>query len=79
MRRPAPSSSATNGVEFTARFARRHARTCIVPLRAVLGIYARETGQGMIFSDSDLSPEPPGGKPTAGPEERRRSHLKVVK
>ena len=32
----------------------------------------------MIFNDSDLSPEPPGGKPTPSPEDGRRSHLKVV-
>ena len=48
---------------------------------AVLGIYARETGQGMIFNESDLTPEPPGGKPPSGPapEENKRPHLKVVK
>jgi stringent starvation protein B len=65
-------------IEFTARFAGA-ARAVHIPVRAVLGIYARESGQGMIFNDSDLSPEPPGGKPTAGPEDGRRSHLKVVK
>src|SRR5262249_44164349 len=48
-----------------------------IPVDAVLGIYARETGQGMIFGDDDTapagpggptgpSPAPPGG-PTAGP------------
>ena len=45
-----------------------------IPVDAVLGIYARETGQGMIFGDDDSapggpggpSPTPPGG-PSAGP------------
>jgi stringent starvation protein B len=65
-------------IDFTARFAGA-ARAVHIPMRAVLGIYARESGQGMIFNDSDLSPEPPGGKPTPSPEDGRRSHLKVVK
>jgi stringent starvation protein B len=67
-----------DSIDFTARFAGA-ARAVHIPMRAVLGIYARESGQGMIFNDSDLSPEPPGGKPTPGPEDSRRSHLKVVK
>ena len=65
-------------IDFTARFGGA-ARAVHIPIRAVLGIYARESGQGMVFNDSDLSPEPPGGKPTPGPEDARRSHLKVVK
>ena len=56
-------------------------RAVRVPMKAVLGIYARETGQGMIFNESDLTPEPPNGKPppASPPEEGRRPHLKVVK
>jgi stringent starvation protein B len=51
-----------------------------VPLGAVLGIYARETGQGMIFSENDMGPEPPAaGKSSAAGEKGRRPHLKVVK
>ena len=47
-----------DGIEFDARFAGvvHHMR---VPMAAVLGIYARETGEGMVFSDQDLGPEPP--------------------
>jgi stringent starvation protein B len=55
-----------------------------VPVAAVLAIYARETGQGMIFADEpetqppDTPPEPapqePATKPAAG-----RAKLKVVK
>jgi stringent starvation protein B len=66
-------------VEFNARFGgvTRHVK---VPLGAVLGIYARETGQGMIFSENDMGPEPPAaGKSSAAGEKGRRPHLKVVK
>jgi len=81
------SHAATSGLalgnewlEFNARFGgvTRHVK---VPIKAVLGIYARETGHGMIFSEHDAGPEPPGGKPTApgNDEGGRRPHLKVVK
>ena len=33
-----------------------------IPVAAVLAIYARETGQGMIFTDED-APPPQGGPP----------------
>jgi stringent starvation protein B len=39
-----------------------------IPVDAVLGIYARETGQGMIFGDDDSAPSGPGGpSPTPSP------------
>ncbi len=53
----------------------------IVPMQAVLGIYARETGQGMIFShDNDEKAEThvPEAAPTAS-ERPKRGHLKLVK
>ena len=49
-----------------------------VPMRSVLGIYARETGQGMIFShDSDAAEQkiPERQTETTG----SRPHLKLVK
>jgi stringent starvation protein B len=51
-----------------------------VPMRSVLGIYARETGQGMIFShDTESeSPEPPGVENDTE-SSRSRPHLRVVK
>jgi stringent starvation protein B len=72
-------------IEFDARFAGvvHHVR---VPIAAVLGIYARETGEGMVFSEQDLGPEPPsrptpaedgGGARDSG--EKRRPQLRVVK
>lgn len=52
-------------VTFDARFSGRSRRVS-VPVPAVLAIYARENGQGMLFSDRDDGGEPPeggGGKP----------------
>jgi stringent starvation protein B len=78
-------------VMFSARFAGvvHHVQ---LPVSAVLGIYARENGQGMVFpedengspsptdpSDSDpSSPEPPGPD-RSPPEPRVRPQLKIVK
>jgi len=64
-------------VELEARFAgvSQYVR---FPVSAVLGIYARETGEGMVFSEQDLGPEPPSKPPSEdGPP--RRPQLKVVK
>ncbi len=66
---------------FLARFAGK-SYSIRVPLRAVLGIYARETGRGMIFSDEEASaaPEepPPAGDGAPRPG-ARKARLKVVK
>jgi len=64
-------------IEFGARFA-GVVHFIRVPIAAVLGIYARETGEGMVFSDQDLGPEPPP-QPSAEEDGTRRSHLKLVK
>ncbi len=51
-----------------------------VPIASVLGIYAKETGQGMIFSHGTEQPEPPPQDSEEKEESRNsRSHLKVVK
>ena len=50
---------ANDWIEFDARFAGviQHVR---FPVTAVLGVYARETGEGMVFSEQDGEPpEPP--------------------
>jgi stringent starvation protein B len=67
-------------VEFDARFSGvvHHVH---FPISAVLGIYARETGEGMVFSEQDLGPEPPS-RPTPAEEggsNSKRPQLKVVK
>src|SRR5580658_7443800 len=68
-------------IEFDARFAGLVHRVRF-PVSAVLGIYARETGEGMVFSEQDLGPEPePPTRPTPAEEggAPRRPQLKVVK
>ena len=64
-------------IEFSARFggASHQVR---VPARAVLGIYSRETGQGMLFQDDEGGtppPEPAVPPPGGGAKPR----LRVVK
>ncbi len=65
-------------IEFDARFAGivHHVR---FPVGAVLGIYARETGEGMVFSEQDLGPQPPSSPPIPEEGGPRRPQLKVVK
>jgi len=67
-------------ITFEARFG-GVSQQLVVPVTAVLGIYARETGQGMVFGEDDSPPTTPaGGKPTAPPARNdRRAKLKVVK
>jgi len=73
-------------VSFGARFG-GVAHEVRIPLRAILGIYSRESGQGMVFSDDDLPPTddvPPSPPetptpPTGGGDEPRRARLTIVK
>ena len=60
-------------VAFNGRFG-GVATDITVPVRTILGIYARENGQGMVFDaaeEPDVPPEPPAGK--------GRPSLQVVK
>lgn len=53
----------------------------IVPVDAVIGIFAKETGQGLVFQGND-SPQPPpsaNSDNTATPSAARKPHLKIVK
>ena len=71
-------------VRFRARFGAA-TYDVSVPIVAVLGIYARENGQGMIFSETDTPPQPPAPPsepaPTTTPGEGKRAKptLKVIK
>ncbi len=72
-------------VSFGARFG-GVAHEVKLPMQAILGIYSRESGQGMIFSEDDLpppgdepSPPPPSSSPPSGGDEPRRPRLTVVK
>ena len=59
-------------IQFDARFDGK-SMTVSVPTNAVLAIYARENGQGMVLEEDDDFPTPP-------PEKKSdRSHLTVVK
>ncbi len=61
---------------FSARFSGRSFNVT-VPVEAVLAIYAKENGQGMMFAQED-GPDSPGG-PDGGPSGPKRPHLTVVK
>jgi stringent starvation protein B len=74
-------------VTFEARF-NGVSQQLTVPVAAVLGIYARETGQGMLFSDEDVAPPttpgPDGGAPQPQPPapsggDKPRPKLTVIK
>jgi stringent starvation protein B len=61
-------------IEFNARFG-GVPQQVRVPVAAVLGIYARETGQGMLFQDDNDPPPPAPGTDDAD----SRPKLRVVK
>ena len=55
-----------------------------VPIHAVIGIFAKETGQGLVFQGSDSSPTPPsdGGGGSVKPDNTPppgKPRLRVVK
>lgn len=51
-------------VSFSGRFG-GVSMSVRAPIAAVLAIYARETGQGMIFADDDVEPPAAGAEATA--------------
>jgi stringent starvation protein B len=66
-------------ISFSARFG-GVAEEILVPPRAVLGIYARENSQGMLFPDDDSEVEDiPDDDPDPTPPSGGRPSLKVVK
>jgi stringent starvation protein B len=80
------SLAATRGLDLGNEFVRFEARfggvsqRVEIPVDAVLGIYARESGRGMLFPNEDEPPEPPNGEgsaPSGG--EPKKPSLKVVK
>ena len=72
-------SLANDLIAFEARFG-GSAFAISLPPDAVLGVYARENGKGMLFPEEGLSeqPEPPQTDPPSPPPNGRPS-LKVVK
>ena len=77
-----------DSVSFSARFG---GVSCpvMVPIAAVMAIYAPETGQGMALpddlgpthggGDDDEPPNPSAPAPDEGPAPGKRPHLRVVK
>lgn len=71
------------GISFNARFG-GVPMAVFVPVVAIMAIYARENGQGMVFGaeagapDPNNPPEPPKPRKTE-PEPSARPTLKVVK
>jgi stringent starvation protein B len=61
-------------IEFSARFG-GVAQQVRIPVSSVLGIYARETGQGMLFQDEGEAPPPAAGAGDSG----SRPKLRVIK
>ena len=54
----------------------------IVPISAVIGIFAKENGQGLVFQGQESTPTPPDNPKGDKPEENptpSKSHLRIVK
>ena len=71
-----------DGVQFSARF-NGVSRECSVPVEAVLGIFARENGQGLFFAAEEARAtaaegDTPSDTPTS-PSNGGRPKLQVVK
>ena len=71
-------------VEFSARFSGKE-MSLLIPVHAVLAIYAMENGPGMVFSAEDAGGAgggPSGSKGSKGPKDKAKANkpkLKIVK
>ncbi len=66
-------------VAFNGRFG-GVATDIFVPVNAVIGIYARENGQGMVFEpEEEVEPTPPDDTPPEPTKPEGRPSLKIVK
>jgi len=65
-------------ISFNARFSGK-SESMYIPVQAVLAVYAKENGKGMMFDEQledGLTPDPDGPKPTP---KKSPPRLKVVK
>ncbi len=62
-------------VQFSARFNGMPV-DIYVPISGVLGIYAQENGQGMVFDQEDSPEPPPSATPPSAPKMVRSSEAK---
>lgn len=65
-------------VAFNGRFG-GVATDVYVPVNAVVGIYARENGQGMVFEPEEVPETPPEDVPPEPGKPEGRPSLKIVK
>ncbi len=74
-------------INFSARF-NGSSRELEIPILAVIGIFAKENGQGMFFqateeitASAEVHPNPPNSPPETPPPNKpsRGGHLKIVK
>ncbi len=79
------SPTATRGLEldneavsFNARFG-GVSREVWLPMPAILAIYARENGQGMMFADNDEPPDPPEDDEKDSKPRSEGPKLRVIK
>lgn len=64
-------------LSFSARFG-GVPTDIFVPSIGILGVYAKENGQGMIFEPEDVEPEPPE-PPLTPKSDNKRPSLRVIK
>ena len=65
-------------ITFSARFSGQ-TMNLIIPIDAVLAVYAKENGQGMMFSDDDGAISAPDNDDDPDPDKPKRPSLRVVK
>lgn len=67
-------------VSFSARFSGQ-SMGIVIPVDAILAVYAKENGQGMMFSEDDgaVSSSDDGDDPEPDPDKPKRPTLRVVK
>jgi stringent starvation protein B len=67
-------------ITFSARFSGK-SLAIYVPIGAVLAVYAKENGQGMMFSEDDGAVSSPddGDDPSPDPDKPKRPGLRIVK
>jgi stringent starvation protein B len=65
-------------IDFSARFGGIEIDVCAPP-RAILGIYAKENGRGMLFPEDDQEAEASSDAPTPPKPGGGKPQLKIVK
>lgn len=63
-------------IQFNARFSGKPMRIN-APIQAILAIYAKENGRGMVFDPEEIDDEPPPPEPETKPA--HKPQLRVVK